>query len=94
MSNYQGPATLVAGGSEIDVVATLSGSLSGAERQWGGSVQTGHATEDAGDAFYAAMESDGVTIRFPDGRESTVKAAQTAIGSGRLRVWGTGTIPF
>ncbi|MFD5031375.1 DUF4873 domain-containing protein [Streptomyces sp. NPDC058220] len=90
MSNYQGPATLVAGESEIEVHATLSASLSGAVRQWGGSVQT----SDAGEAFYAALDSDDVKIRFPDGREGTVVATHTAIGSGRLRVSGSGTIPF
>ncbi|MEU3183094.1 DUF4873 domain-containing protein [Streptomyces sp. NPDC006923] len=90
MSNYQGPATLVAGDSEIEVEATLSASLSGAVRQWGGSVQTSEAGED----FYAALDSADVKIRFPDGQEGTVVATHTAIGSGRLRVSGTGAIPF
>ncbi|MFJ4919467.1 DUF4873 domain-containing protein [Streptomyces sp. NPDC088725] len=89
MSNYQGPATLVAGDSEIEVEATLSGSRAGAV-QWGGSVQTGGTTAD----FFAAMEKDDVRIRLPDGREGAVAVTHTTIGSGRLRVSGSGAIPF
>jgi hypothetical protein len=90
MSNYQGPATLIAGESEIEVRATLSASLSGDVREWGGSVQTDDATGD----FLSAMDQDGLRIRFPDGREAPVAATRTAIGSGRLRVSGSGTVPF
>jgi hypothetical protein len=90
MSNYQGPATLIAGESTIEVHATLSSSRSGEVRQWGGSVQTGDVTE----AFFAAMENGDVTLRLPDGKEGVVVATHTAIGSGRLRVTGNGTIPF
>ncbi|MEV8389883.1 MULTISPECIES: DUF4873 domain-containing protein [unclassified Streptomyces] len=90
MSNYQGPATLVAGDSEIAVEATLCASLSGEVRQWGGSVQT----VDAGEALRAALAGGDVRIRFPDGQEGAVVATHTAIGSGRLRVSGSGTIPF
>lgn len=90
MSNYQGPATLVAGGSEMSVHATLSGSLSGQVQQWGGSVQT----DDTADDFFLHMEEDDVTIRLPDGREGAVVATHTAIGSGRLRVSGSGATPF
>lgn len=90
MSNYQGPATLIAGESAIDVHATLSSSRSGEVREWGGSVQTGGATED----FFVAMEHDAVRLRLPDGREGVVVATRTAIGSGRLRVRGNGAIPF
>jgi hypothetical protein len=90
MSNYQGPATLIAGDSEIEVKATLSASLSGDVRQWGGSVQT----DDAAGDFLAAMDKDDVRIRFPDGQEGAVVATHTAIGSGRLRVTGSGSVPF
>ncbi|MEE1801822.1 DUF4873 domain-containing protein [Streptomyces sp. NPDC101062] len=90
MSNYQGPATLVAGASEIQVEATLSGSLDGETWQWGGSVQTGDAEEAAG----PALDSADLRIRFPDGREGPVVATHTAIGSGRLKVSGSGEIPF
>jgi hypothetical protein len=90
MSNYQGPATLIAGESTIEVHATLSSSRSGEVRQWGGSVQTGDAAED----FFAAMEKDDVRLRLPDGQEGVVVATHTAIGSGRLRVTGNGAIPF
>ncbi|MET9480571.1 DUF4873 domain-containing protein [Streptomyces sp. SID3212] len=90
MSNYQGPATLIAGDSAIEVVATLSGSRSGDVRQWGGSAQTGEVAE----GFLAAMESGDVTIRLPDGQEGVVVATTTAIGSGRLRISGNGVIPF
>lgn len=90
MSNYQGPATLIAGDSSIEVVATLSGSRSGDVRQWGGSAQT----DEVAEGFFAAMEGGGVTIRLPDGREGEVVATHTAIGSGRLRISGNGVIPF
>ncbi|MFJ2111886.1 MULTISPECIES: DUF4873 domain-containing protein [unclassified Streptomyces] len=90
MSNYQGPATLVAGESEVQVEATLSGSRVGETRQWGGSVQT----EDAGEGFELALDGADLRIRFPDGRERPVVATRTAIGSGRLRVSGSGEIPF
>jgi hypothetical protein len=90
MSNYQGPATLVAGDSEIQVEATLSASLSGEVRQWGGSLQTGEMEED----LAAALASGDLRIRFPGGQEGAVVATPTAIGNGRLRVYGSGTIPF
>jgi uncharacterized protein DUF4873 len=90
MSTYRGPATLVAGDYEIDVETELSASRAGEERQWGGRVQTSGVPEP----FAAAMEGGDVTLRFPDGEERAVLATHTAIGSGLLRVTGTGTVPF
>ncbi|MDJ0462315.1 DUF4873 domain-containing protein [Streptomyces sp. H27-C3] len=90
MSNYQGPATLIAGDSKIEVEATLSSGPSGALSQWGGSVQTREAAED----FYTAMKDVDVSLLLPGGEECPVVATPTAIGSGRLRISGSGTIPF
>lgn len=89
MSNYQGPAVLIAGGVEIDVIATLSGGRAGSA-EWGGSAQTDKVT----DGFYAAMDSGRVTLRLPDGQETDVVAKSTAIGAGRLKISGSGVIPF
>ncbi|MBT2490796.1 DUF4873 domain-containing protein [Streptomyces sp. ISL-96] len=89
MSNYQGPAVLITGDVEIDVVATLSGGRAELA-EWGGSAQTDRATEE----FFAAMEGDHATLRLPDGREATVLAKRTAIGSGRLKISGVGPLPF
>ncbi|WP_405800931.1 DUF4873 domain-containing protein [Streptomyces sp. NBC_01506] len=90
MSNYQGPATLIVGAIEISVVATLSGDRSGGAGAWGGSVQT----EGAADGLYEPSADDGMRIRLPDGREGSVLATRTAIGSGRMRISGSGDIPF
>ncbi|MCX4825006.1 DUF4873 domain-containing protein [Streptomyces sp. NBC_01142] len=90
MSNYQGPAVLIAAGSHFEVHATLSAARSGAHGGWGGSVQTDDPAED----FYTALERGQVKIRLPDGREGDVVATRTAIGSGRLRVSGSGPTPF
>ncbi|MGX1881753.1 DUF4873 domain-containing protein [Streptomyces sp. NPDC055287] len=89
MSNYQGPAVLITGNAQIDVVATLSGGRSGA-LEWGGSAQTDQVPEE----FYAVMDSGQVTLRLADGREAAVVAKRTAIGSGRLKISGIGSIPF
>jgi hypothetical protein len=90
MSNYQGPAVLIAPGAEFAVEATLSAARSGSVGEWGGSVQTDDPAED----FYAAIDGGQVKIRLPDGSEGDVVATRTAIGSGRLRVSGSGPTPF
>ncbi|AVZ71719.1 hypothetical protein SLUN_05460 [Streptomyces lunaelactis] len=90
MSNYQGPATLIAGGAQIEVVATLSGGRSGPGSEWGGSVQTDSAAQD----LCSSMNNNEVKLRLPDGREGDVVATSTAIGSGRLKVSGRGPMPF
>lgn len=90
MSNYQGPATLIAGAAQLEVHATLSGSRAGQAEEWGGSAQTDGSSDD----FFTALANDSAKLRLPDGREGDVIAKRTAIGSGRLKISGSGPSPF
>lgn len=86
---YEGPATLVIGGEETEVMAALKAVDRGASGHWSGIV---HA-DGLQASFWAAVQSSGVTIRMPDGSQGAARIDMDAeSGSAVLR--GEGPAPF
>ncbi|MEU1128220.1 DUF4873 domain-containing protein [Streptomyces sp. NPDC005899] len=86
---YEGPATLVIGGEETKVTAVLRAADHDGSGSWSGTV----SADGLQAAFWAAVQSSGVTIRMPGGRQGVAQIDMDA-ESGSAQVTGGGPAPF
>lgn len=103
-TTYQGPATLVAPGRKLEVVADLR-----VEWQWPEAVNGhGHVVRERGlkewlgslqsgdDSFWVVLESSP-RLRLPDGREGSFFShlgTPDTLTEGRVEIQGVGAAPF
>ncbi|WP_299537415.1 DUF4873 domain-containing protein [uncultured Streptomyces sp.] len=86
---YEGPATLIIGGHETAVMATLRAGGPDGPGRWAGSV----GADGLQAAFWPAVQSGGVTLRLPDGRSARAEIDMDA-ESGTATLRGDGPAPF
>jgi hypothetical protein len=86
---YEGPATLIIGEQETEVMAALQAVDHGASGGWAGTIHApGLQT-----SFWAAVQSGGITIRMPDGSQKEARIDMDAESDSAV-VTGDGPAPF
>lgn len=89
--SYVGPAVLVTGNEGgLAVDAVLRDEQARGLRSWSGHVTATSPGED----FWSVIEDGSGVLRLPDGQEGQFVPAGTDLGSGRLRITGSGPAPF
>ncbi|MEV6299215.1 DUF4873 domain-containing protein [Actinoplanes sp. NPDC051861] len=86
---YEGPAVLVTSSHEIAVEVALRVDQIRGLATWHGDV-TADPTED----FWSVLQARQGRLRLPNGAEGMFIPARTVIGSGQLKITGSGTAPF
>lgn len=90
MTTYEGPATVIADGTEYHVTAHLTLTSSGGGlKEWYGSIEA----QDEGAAWNIA-ESRDAKLRIGDGRDGSFFADGSAAGSTGMTIQGSGQPPF
>jgi hypothetical protein len=89
MTNYNGPATVIAdGGLEINVTAALTSRLKGLMTEWGGVITTSPET------MFSLRNTSQAMLRLEDGQEGGIFLNQAQTITDTVEIMGNGDVPF
>ena len=89
MTTYDGPATVIADGTEYEVTASLTLTDDGRLKEWHGSLDT-----PSEEAAWNIFEADNTKLRIGQGRQGSFFAVRSEAGATDMDIQGSGPAPF